>query len=194
MNHLITSWDIAIDRLLQGGIGVVPTDTVYGLVACAKNRQAVERLYAIKYRSHKPGTLAAASTEELLVLGFPEKNLAQVKHFWPGQLSAVLPLEGTFAYLHQGLGDLAVRIPDNPEFLAILQRTGPLQTTSANSPGAPVSTTIQEAIDYFGDAVDFYVNGGNLSGRLPSTVVRVAADNTLTLLRAGAVDISRLQE
>ena len=51
----------AVERLLRGGVGVMPTDTVYGLVARVADRPAVERLYTLKHREHKPGTVIAAN-------------------------------------------------------------------------------------------------------------------------------------
>jgi tRNA threonylcarbamoyl adenosine modification protein (Sua5/YciO/YrdC/YwlC family) len=177
----------AVDLLQSGHVGVMPTDTVYGLAARAKDIQATEKLYKLKHREHKPGTLIAASTNQLRLLGVAQNDIDKVAKWWPGALSAVLPIDGQ--YLHQGLGDLAMRVVADDKIRAILEQTGPLITSSANHPGKPGSTTIDEAISYFGDQVDFYVDGGDLSGRSASTIVKVMHDDTIIVLRQGAVQI-----
>jgi tRNA threonylcarbamoyl adenosine modification protein (Sua5/YciO/YrdC/YwlC family) len=180
--------EAAADTLrTQGTIGVIPTDTVYGVVARAHDQAAVTRLYELKRREHKPGTLIAASVDQLVELGFKRRYLQAVERFWPGPVSVVVPCM-ELAYLHQGVGSLAVRIPNNPELLRLLQSTGPLLTSSANQPGEPPANTAAEARAYFDDGVDFYEDGGDLSGAQPSTVIRVV-DDAIEVLRQGAVHI-----
>jgi tRNA threonylcarbamoyl adenosine modification protein (Sua5/YciO/YrdC/YwlC family) len=187
MSIRMVTLEQAVELLKSGFVGVMPTDTVYGLAACAENVQATEKLYRLKHREHKPGTLIAASTDQLQLLGVAQSDIDRVSKWWPGALSAVLPVEGQ--YLHQGLGDLAIRVVGDERVRTILEQTGPLITSSANHPGKPGSTTIDEAIAYFGDQVDFYVNGGDLSGNLPSTIVKLLPDGTVAVLRQGAVQI-----
>lgn len=180
--------DKAADYLLTArAIGVTPTDTVYGVVARASDQAAVTRLYELKRREHKPGTLIAASVDQLVELGFKRRYLQAVENFWPGPVSVVVPCI-ELEYLHQGVGSLAVRIPDKAELLQLLAKTGPLLTSSANQPGKPPATTVAEAQAYFGNGVDFYEDGGNLSGAKPSTVIRVI-DDAIEVLRQGAVHI-----
>jgi L-threonylcarbamoyladenylate synthase len=83
---------------------------------------------------------------------------------------------------------LAVRIPDDKKLQALLKETGPLLTSSANPPGKKPADTIAEARKYFGDKVDFYSDGGDLSKRQPSTVIRII-DDAVEVLRQGAVKI-----
>lgn len=180
--------DKAADYLLTArAIGVTPTDTVYGVVARASDQAAVTRLYELKRREHKPGTLIAASVDQLVELGFKRRYLQAVEKFWPGPVSVVVPCI-ELEYLHQGVGSLAVRIPDKAELLQLLAKTGPLLTSSANQPGEPPATTVAEAQAYFGNGVDFYEDGGDLSGAKPSTVIRVV-DDAIEVLRQGAVHI-----
>jgi L-threonylcarbamoyladenylate synthase len=179
----------AAELLKQGKIGVIPTDTVYGLVCMASDAQSVKRLYATKKRENKPGTVIAATTRQLEDLGLKYRYLKAVEQFWPGAVSVCIPTaDPALTYLHMNSGSLAVRIPDNGELLGLLEQTGPLQTTSANMPDEPVATTVAGAKKYFGQRVDFYVDGGDLSARQPSTVVRIV-DDAIEVLRPGAVDI-----
>jgi L-threonylcarbamoyladenylate synthase len=181
----ITQPEVA--KLLSAGkVGVIPCDTVYGLVARAADEAAVAKLYALKHRDHKPGTLIGASIGQLVELGIPRRYLTAVQQFWPGAVSVETPHH--IAYLTQSTGRQAIRIPDNAVLLTLLAQTGPLQTTSANQPDEPTATTIAEAQAYFGEHVDFYVDGGDMSGHLPSTIVRVI-DDELEVVRQGAVTI-----
>ena len=172
--------------LLDGAVGVIPTDTVYGLVCRAADEAAVTRLYALKDRHTKPGTVIAGSVDQLVELGIKRRYVSAVEQYWPNPLSIEIPHQ--INYLNQGTGRQAFRIPKDEELRALLMETGPLQTTSANQPGEPEATTIAAAQDYFGGSVDFYVDGGDLSGRKPSTLIRIV-DDAIEVIREGAVKI-----
>lgn len=170
-------------------VGVIPTDTVYGVAARAQDPAAVERLYQLKKREKKPGTLIAANIEQLEELGLKKRYLKAVEQYWPGAVSVVIPCtDPSLAYLHQGKMSLAVRIPANSDLQTALRETGPLLTSSANHPGEQPASTIKEAKQYFGDGVDFYIDGGNLSSSQASTIIRVV-DDEIEVLRQGAVKI-----
>lgn len=179
--------DEAAAALQGGAVGVMPTDTVYGLVCLAADKAAVERLYGLKKREAKPGTVIAASIEQLVRLGIKERYLKPVAHYWPNPISVVIPSQ-ELAYLHLGAGGIATRIPKHPALASLLEATGPLLTSSANQPGEPEARIIDEARAYFGDSVDFYVDGGDLSARKASTVIRIV-DDAVEILRDGAVKI-----
>lgn len=178
-----------IQFLKDGEVGVIPTDTVYGLVCCAADEAAVGRLYALKNREKKPGTVIAASIDQLVELGVKTRYLSAVDQFWPNPLSIIIPTGPQLEYLHLGKQSLACRVIKGPkELLNTLSVAGPLMTTSANLPGQPEATTLVQAQKYFGDNVDFYVDGGDLSDRKSSTVIRVI-DDAIEVLRHGAVNI-----
>ena len=181
----------AISTLLAGGVGVLPTDTVYGLVARVADQAAMARLAKLKNRERKPIPVMAASVAQLRELGVPAACLEKVAHLWPNPLSIVLPVDAAHAYLHQGLGDLPFRIVADDALRKILARTGPLAATSANRPGEPTAATIAEAQAYFGNKVDFYVDGGELSGRLSSTIIKLT-DAGFVMVRPGAVELADL--
>lgn len=182
----IVGFEQASELLRNGAIGVIPTDTVYGLVARADNEPAVTRMYALKNRERKPGTLIASSVDQLLELGVTNDDIAKVQQYWPGPLSAVLTIDRD--YLTQDVGSLAMRVTDNQNIVALTTVTGPLISSSANQPGEPHATSIDEAYTYFGDSVDFYVDGGIVSESLPSTIVRPTTDG-LEVIRQGSVKL-----
>jgi L-threonylcarbamoyladenylate synthase len=191
LQNKLISVEKAIDILKNGGVGVLPTDTVYGLAASAHNKEAVARLYALKHREKKPGTIVAASVQQLIELGVDPKQVEQAAKWWPNPLSVIVPTGDNLFYLHQTLDSLPFRIPADENFRKILEQTGPLATSSANQPGEPTSEHVQQAWDYFEDSVDFYVDGGDLSGRAPSTIIRFDAAGNIEVLRQGAVKIAQ---
>ncbi len=178
-----------IDALKAGQIDVIPTDTVYGVVACAADKTAVEKLYKLKKREQKPGTVIAASIDQLEQLGIKHRDLKAVENYWPNPISIVVPTGFELKYLHQGKMSLAARIPADKILHEFLEKTGPLVTSSANHPGEKPAETIKQAQKYFGDTLDFYVDGGNLHGNEASTIIRVTNGHP-EVLRAGAVTIN----
>ena len=180
-----------INLLQQGGVGVLPTDTVYGLVASAHHPQAVTRLYQLKHRERKPGTTIAASVQQLAGLGIDPKVLARVAYLWPNPISILLPLPDSLQHIHQGRGDSPFRVVADPSLRELLEQTGPLVTSSANLPGQPLATNLAEAQAYFGNQVDFYVDGGTMVNRPPSTIIRLDPANGVAVIREGAIAIDK---
>ena len=172
-----------IKEIAKGAVGVLPTDTVYGLVASARNPSAVERLYKLKQRENKPGTVIAANAEQLIKLGVDNKCIDGASIFWPNPISIILPVGPDLHYLSQGLGSIAFRVVADDALRSLLEKTGPLLTSSANDPGDSPATTIQMAKDYFQDKVAYYVDGGKKSDN-PSTIIQIQ-DAGVKVIRQG---------
>lgn len=180
-----------ITCLNEGGVVILPSDTLYGVMARAADQTAVERVYRLRGRApDKPCIVLAAGLWQLTDTSLwspTHKRLA--KSHWPGALSLVTPVSDlTPAYLHRGTYTLAYRIPAYPQLRRLLEATGPLIAPSANPEGQPPATTTYEAKTYFGDTVDGYLDIGPLTGHRPSTVVTVINDKP-HILRPGAVRI-----
>lgn len=175
-----------VDVINSGKIVVMPTDTVYGVCARAADEKAVEKLYALKSRESKPGTVIAASIDQLVDLGIKRRYLSAVQQYWPGPISIEIP--HNIGYLNQGTGRQAFRVVKDDGLASLLNQTGPLVTSSANLPGQPPANNIEEAKMYFADNVDMYVDGGDLSGEKPSTLIRVI-DDIVEVVREGSVKI-----
>ncbi|MDP4008881.1 MAG: L-threonylcarbamoyladenylate synthase [bacterium] len=178
--------------LLQGNVGIVPTDTMYGVVASALNKEAVEHLYAIRKRvAVKPCIILIPSILNIHQFGIhPDAHtIHMLEAWWPGKVSVVLPCSSKqYEYLHRGTWSLAFRIPDSTPLRELLKRTGPIVAPSANIEGQSPARTIEEAYAYFGNSVDFYVDARELP-ITPSTLVSIK-NKKVTLLRQGAVTIS----
>ncbi len=186
--------DPKLTNMIKGGaIGVLPTDTLYGVVARADSKPAVNALYKLKKRDKKPGTVIAADLDQLVQLGFKARYLKAVEHFWPNPISVVVPAGEELSYLHLTQGGVALRLVKDKALAKLLEQTGPLLTSSANLAGKLPASNIIEAEQYFGSQLDFYVDGGDLSDRQPSTLIRII-DDAVEILRQGAVKVNEKGE
>ncbi len=170
-----------------GTVGVMPTDTVYGLVARAVDRAAVGRLYNLK-QTHQPGIVIANNIEQLVQLGLKRRYLKAVEQFWPSAISVVIPCGLELEYLHLGLSGLPLRLPADQSLSKLLTQTGPLLTSQACPKAQLPAGTIAQAKTYFSKSVDFYIYGGDLSSRQPSTIIRIV-DDVIEVIRQGAVKV-----
>jgi L-threonylcarbamoyladenylate synthase len=183
--------EAAIAALRRGAVAVIPTDTVYGLVANADHEDAAEALYAAKGReSWRPTAVLFASVDELLarVPELPARAVAVARALLPGPLTLVLPNPGRrFAWLNPERPDaLGVRVPDvSGPGKEVLDGLGALVATSANMPGGPDPRALADVPPELLAAVAAVVDGGSLGGA-PSTVVELTGDQPL-VLREGAI-------
>jgi L-threonylcarbamoyladenylate synthase len=174
-----------ISLLARGEVCVIPTDTVYGVVGKLSSPAAVAKIYAVKQRDPgKPvGTILAASIAQVAALT-TKSALKLAAEFWPGPTSVIVPADSTYEYAHKGENSLAIRIPASETLRALLIQTGPLASSSANLQAQEPATTVAEAKEYFGDNIPLYIDGGDLSNRAPSRIVRIENDGQLTVVRA----------
>lgn len=182
-----------IKKLNNDGVGVLPTDTLYGLVGRALSQKAFDRIFELKKRkSESPFIILISSMKELNLFDIKiDKDTENILHkYWPGKVSIIFPFNNEkFSYLHMGTKTLAFRIPDKKDLIELLKQTGPLLAPSANHPGEKEALTIEEAKVYFGDKIDFYVDEGKLES-LSSTLIEIK-DGKIEVLREGAILLDR---
>ena len=165
--------DTVIQLLREGGCAVIPTDTIYGIVASALKQEAVEKVYAIKGRSpQKPCIILIDKAERMRDFGVDEGYIEKVRAYPAlGPTSFIVPtVRDDLAYLDRGTHTLAFRIPEPVALRELLLQTGPLIAPSANPEGMPPAATIREAQAYFGTSVGEYQDGGILQGA-PSALI-----------------------
>lgn len=163
-----TEVDKIVNLLKEGNIGVLPTDTIYGLHCLAERQDFIDKISDLKGREKTIPMITVISDEKDLTsfgieLGDFEKEL--VNKYWPGP--------NTLIFDTKDGGTRSFRIPDNDFLLSVLQKCGPLISTSANPHEMPFSKNISQAMEYFGDKVDFYVDGGELNNP-PSSVYKIS--------------------
>ena len=181
--------DIELVQLIKSGaIGVLPTDTVYGLVGSARMPSILDQINVLKGREQKAGTMLAGSVDQLIEFGLDPLALNKVAHLWPNPISVVIDCDNSVINQIQGSGSVAVRIPANEQLRSLLLATGPLVTSSANLSGKQVVSKIEQATKIFGENVSFYVDGGDLSDNAASTIVKLSGDK-LTIIRQGSYEL-----
>ncbi len=170
----------------EGGVVVMPTDTIYGIVGKALSHSTVERIYTARKRApEKPCIILIGVIEELekFSINFSESQAEIIKSFNTPTSFILDCLDENLKYLHRSTNTLAFRIPQNEELRNLLLKTGPLVAPSANIEGLPPAKNTIEAKKYFEDLVDLYVDGGELNGQA-SKVIKLHKDGSQSILRA----------
>jgi len=182
----------AIEALRNGGLVIMPTETVYGLAASAGDARAVAAIFEAKGRPRFNPLIAhvsdAAQAEVIAIFDDRARRLADA--FWPGPLTLVAPVRDRQAVCdlaRAGLDSVAVRAPGHARARAVIAAFGrPVVAPSANRSGRPSPTTFADAVEETGFAAAAALDGGDCAVGVESTVISVL-DGRLTLLRPGAV-------
>lgn len=173
-----------INNIKSGGVGVIPTDTIYGLIGMALSAKTVNKIYTIRKRGlEKPMIILISSLKdlELFEIKINSKVKKIIKKYWPGKISIILPCpHKKFFYLHKNKKTLAFRLPSTKFLINLIKKTGPLVAPSANIEGMPPSKTINEAKKYFNEKIDFYVNHGKMASK-PSTIIKIQNEKEIIL-------------
>jgi len=174
-----------IKILKGGGVAIMPTDTIYGIVGQAQNISTVNRIYNLKKREpKKPCIILISDINELkkfsIIISEEQKNV--IKIFLIPTSFILDCLDDSLEYLHRGTKTLAFRVPAPQELRNLLLKVGPLIAPSANPEGLPPAKNISEAQRYFGDSVDLYVDGGEINGK-HSKLIKLHKDGTVNILR-----------
>ena len=153
------------------GLAVVPTDTIYGIVALASSKVATEKVFALKGRTlSKPPIVLITSLDQMFSAP-PKLALKTLKKYWPGSNSIILPDANAPSWITRGTGTVAYRmISSDINLYALIAQTGPLIAPSANPEGLPPAKNIAQAKEYFGDQIDFYLDGGETTDTAPSNL------------------------
>lgn len=165
--------------LKASGVGVLPTDTIYGLVGRASDKKAIARIKKLKRRSqNKPFIILISSLKDLEKFKIkPSKESRKIlDQIWPGPVSVAFSKK------------LSFRWPKNKFLTELIRKTGPLIAPSANPDGLPPAQTISEAKRYFKDEVNFYLSTGKKLIGQSSTLISLKGDK-IEILRQGRVKI-----
>jgi tRNA threonylcarbamoyl adenosine modification protein (Sua5/YciO/YrdC/YwlC family) len=174
--------------LTKGGLVIVPTETVYGIVVNSLDDWAVKRLYEIKKRPpNRPFTILVEHKERIeeFSQNIPRSAYKLIDKFWPGPLTIVLPNKDK---------TVGLRMPDYPFLLRLISEVGfPLYCPSANISGEKPPSTLDEALKDLDGYVDLAIDGGPTSIGIESTVVSLAGKG-FSLLREGAIPKEKIKE
>ncbi len=175
-----------------------PTETVYGLMADAASKDAIDHLYKLKERDNKPSQIMVDTVEnakEIAVFSSEAERIAE--QFFPGPLTLILPVKkeaNLDARLIGEGGTVGIRIPDYPELAELLQKYGkPVAASSANRAGKSPLLTAEAIAEEFGDGLAAIAPVTRPFSEQPSTVVRLEGDR-FTILREGAITPAMLED
>ena len=187
----------AVEALREGGLVVLPTDTVYGIVADAFNPHATRRLLRARGGGrNRPLPVLIRSPRQVVGLAgdVPESADRLMAAYWPGPLTLVLrAVPGLTWDLGNTADRLGLRIPTDEDLLAIVKEVGPLACTSAKKRRGTLGTTVETVREDFAATVACFVDGGELAGPL-STIVDASRGEQIEVLRAGAIPAEHILE
>jgi L-threonylcarbamoyladenylate synthase len=185
----------AMEVLKSGGLIAFPTDTVYGLAAAVDSAAAIDLLFEAKTREFaKAIAVLVGSVDQLHLLtpGLPDSARRLAERFWPGALTLVVPKRPDLPDNLSVYATIGVRMPNHAFALALLQRSGPLATTSANRSGAANATSPDEVLAQLDGRIHLLLDGGPCPGGIPSTVVD-CTQSPPQVLRKGAISEEEIQ-
>jgi len=196
--------DRAAEVIAAGGIVAYPTDTSYGLGCDPRNRDALERLIAVKRRDKRLGFPLLFADESQCELYHDFQSLERViaRIFWPGALTIIVDARPDVpAHITAGRSTIAIRVPNHIIPRGIARRIGgPIIGTSANRSGGPSPFELSVALEQLGDEVDLYIDGGPSSAQENSTIIGVEPAEVegqplnIKIYRVGALPISQIED
>lgn len=201
--QLLSAMRSARRSLGSGQLVVLPTDTVYGVAADAFTPEAVQRLLDAKGRTRQsppPVLIPNVATLSALAAEVPATLATLAEQFWPGALTIVTKANPALSWdLGETGGTVALRIPNHPLTLELLQETGPIAVSSANKTGEPAARTAAQALAMLADSVEVYLENGEAPDQPPASTIIDATGlteegGTLRILRQGGVTREALAE
>jgi L-threonylcarbamoyladenylate synthase len=186
----------AITLLKKGEVVAIPTETVYGLAADARNESAINKIYLTKERpASNPLIVHIATSEQVLDWAAEFSPLAKklADAFWPGPLTLVLPAkENVSKIVRAGEPTVALRVPAHPiaRELLLQSKLG-LAAPSANKYTQLSPTSAQHVTNSLGQDIAV-LDGGACEVGIESTIVAVS-NNEWQILRLGMITASELE-
>ncbi|MEK7658419.1 MAG: L-threonylcarbamoyladenylate synthase [Patescibacteria group bacterium] len=177
---------IAIDMINNGGVVICPTDTVYGFLADAENKKAVEKIFKIKKRP-KSKPLAVFVKDLKMAKEIAEIDARQekiLKKHWPGKYTFILKTaEDGLPLFGVDKNTIAIRIPKYKFLQGLLKKINkPLAQTSVNISGKPPLIKISDIIEQFKKYDILIIDGGNLKKSKPSKIIDLTNKNKIIRL------------
>ncbi|HIY65251.1 MAG TPA: threonylcarbamoyl-AMP synthase [Candidatus Agrococcus pullicola] len=198
-SQLLAGMRSARKSIGRGALIIMPTDTVYGVAADAFTPLAVAALLAAKGRdrtSPPPVLIPNRATGTALAEHIPEALEPLLEEYWPGPLTVIVRARPQLGWdLGETNGTVALRIPDQPLAIELLEDTGPLAVSSANLHGLPAPKTAGRAASMLGGAIEVVLDAGEVGERYEphekqngSTIIDASrADGLLRIVRQGVL-------
>lgn len=188
-------------KLRDGDIVAIPTETVYGLAADATNFSAVEKIFALKKRPNfNPLISHVADLEMAMEYGqFCDLSIKLAHHFWAGPMTLIVEknpqMPANIAEnVSAGLNTIGLRVPNHPVMQEVIRLLGrAIAAPSANKSGFLSTTSAQQVLASFGEDAPFIAEGKGSDVGLESTILQVK-DNRVILLRQGGLTSEEIED
>ncbi|MGM9972350.1 MAG: L-threonylcarbamoyladenylate synthase [Anaeroplasmataceae bacterium] len=169
---------------------IFPTDTVYGIGASVFDKESIDKIYKIKKRPfNKPLAVLCANLEQIEeIANLNSYARILINKFLPGPLTIIVDAKENIRK-SMNLEMVGVRIPNSKIALDILNKMGPLATTSVNDSGATPLNEYEEIVDKYSNLVDRIYQSNEISSNISSTVVMIH-DDDIKLIREGEISFS----
>ena len=189
--------DQAAQLLRRGEVFALPTETVYGIAADARQGAAVRKIFEAKGRPQdNPLIVHVAGPEMLpgLVAEIPERAQLLISAFCPGPLTIIMPRGPEVAdECCAGLDTVGIRMPSHPVARAVIAQSGcAFAAPSANLSGKPSPTNAQDVFTDMDGRLPLILDGGECDVGVESTVISVVGEKP-TLFRPGHITLEDLE-
>lgn len=188
---------LAAGLLRRGELVALPTETVYGIAADARNGAAVEKIFAAKGRPQDNPLIVHICGMEMLdgiVAEVPPRARKLAAAYWPGPLTMVLPRGPEVSEVTcAGLDTVGVRMPSHPVVQAVIRASGvAFAAPSANLSGKPSPTNAADTLADMDGRLPLILDGGDCAVGVESTVVSLVGEHPV-LLRPGYITREQLE-
>ncbi len=189
---------LAADLLQRGELVALPTETVYGIAADARNGEAVKKIFEAKGRPQDNPLIVHICGLEMLhgiVSEVPERAKKLAAAFWPGPLTMVMPRGPEVSEVTcAGLDTVGVRMPSHPVVQAVIRKSGvAFAAPSANLSGKPSPTNAADTYTDMNGRLPLILDGGECTYGVESTVVSLIGEHPM-LLRPGYITKEQMEQ
>ena len=178
-----------VDIIDNGGLVIMPTDTIYGIVGDATNEKTIKRVFELKKRDGSKAMLMLVSDIDMLkeyVDDISEEETKLIEEFWPGPLTIIFKKKNVSDLLTGGLDTVGIRCPNDERLLSIIKELNrPILSTSVNVSGGLQATSIDVIDESIINNVDYVIDDGECN-KVASTIVIVKNKN-VKVLREGEI-------
>lgn len=199
---MVTDLSLALDKLQNGDVVGIPTETVYGLAASIESEAGLKKIFAIKERPFFDPLIVHVASKQMAQALTPEWSPMLdflCEHFWPGPLTLVVPKSANVnSLITSGLETVGIRMPKSSLTLTLIERLGvPVAAPSANKFGRTSPTTAEHVRSEFKNEDILVLDGGPCEIGVESTVLKVNRTKEgyeLAILRAGQIKKTDLEK
>lgn len=177
---------------LIGKIICFPTDTVYGVGCILGDDVALEKIYELKNRDlSKPLAILVPDSKSIMpfIKECPSIARDYIDKHWPGALTIIFNKKECICdNFTKGLPTIGFRMPNSKVALTVLNKFGPLATTSVNISNNPPINNLEDIIKYFGDQIDYIIEDKEVVSEVSSTIVDISKGKPI-ILRQGDIKL-----